>query len=104
MRLLRGRPERLTLGLAALAVATAGTVLAGEVAKLARRRAKETLEDLESDAEPTRLETAEHALLSAPRAASDTFTVAVEGFEAAPRHETALFNLLSGFLGGFALM
>ena len=31
-------------------------------------------------------------------------TVAVEGYAATPRHETVLFNLLSGFLGSFVLM
>ncbi len=99
------RPERLTWGLAALAVATAGTVVVGELAKLAKRRTQASLEELrEADEEPTRLETAEHAIIGTQRAASDTFTVVLEGIEAAPRQETALFNLLSGFLGGFALM
>ncbi len=30
--------------------------------------------------------------------------VAVEGYEEAPRHETILFNTLTGFVGAFALM
>ena len=30
--------------------------------------------------------------------------MAIEGYTAAPKGETILFNMLSGFLGGFALM
>jgi hypothetical protein len=43
------------------------------------------------------IETAEHAL-------GDSLTVAIEGYSAASRRETILFNLLSGFTGSFALM
>jgi hypothetical protein len=92
------RADRLTLGLAALAAGTAGTVIVGEIVRLARRRA---------EAEPATdsvLESAEHALGTAGRATQDTVTVAVEGYEAAPRGETVLFNILGGFVGGFALM
>jgi hypothetical protein len=35
-------------------------------------------------------------------AAADTVGVALEGYQAAPRSETVLFNMLSGFLGAFA--
>lgn len=92
------RADRLTMGLAAVAAATAGTVLLGELAKLARRRALEMPEG------ETVLDSAEHALAAAGEATSDTFTVAIEGYEATPRGETVLFNMLTGFVGGFALM
>ncbi len=101
----RGKADKLTLGLAVLAVATAGTVVAGEVARLAGRRTKERLEELIPDeVEPTVRETAEHAIIGTGQAAGDTVAVAIEGYEAAPHHETVLFNLLSGFLGGFVFM
>jgi hypothetical protein len=92
------RLDRLTLGLAGVALATAGTVMAGEVARLARRRARRT--------EPPAgvLGTAEQAIETAGRATQDTVAVLVEGYEATPRHETILFNLLSGFVFAFALV
>jgi hypothetical protein len=93
-----GRADRLTLGLAAVAVGTAGTVLAGEIAKLARRRAKEEPEAA------TVLDTAEQAIGAAGLATQDTAAVALEGYEATPRGETVLFNILTGFVGGFAFM
>lgn len=92
------RADRLTLGLAGIAAATAGTVLASELLRLARRRARER-----PDPEGV-LDSAEHALLSAGEATQDTVAVAVEGYVATPRGETVLFNMLSGFVGGFALM
>jgi hypothetical protein len=101
-RLLPGRTarraDRLTLGLAAVALTTAGTVIAGELARLTRRRAQ--------DAEPAEgvLDTAEHALSTAGMVTSDAVAVAVEAYEAAPRHEIVLFNMLFGFVGGFALV
>jgi hypothetical protein len=87
-----------TAGLAVLALGTVGTVLVGEVVRLARRRTR--------DEEPSAsvLETAEHAIETAGRAGRDTVAVALEGYEAAPRRETALFNLLSGFVLSFALV
>jgi hypothetical protein len=87
-----------TAGLAVLALGTAGSVMVAEVARLARRRS--------SDLEPAEsvLETAEHAIETAGRASRDTVAVAIEGYEAAPRRETALFNLLSGFVLSFALV
>ena len=94
------RADRLTLGLAGVAAVTVGGVLAGELAKLARRRAH----DREKAEGETVLDTAEHALVAAGEATSDTFAVALEGYEATPRGETVLFNMLSGFVGGFALM
>jgi hypothetical protein len=92
------RADRLTLGLAALAVGTAGTVAFGEVLRLARRRAAR-----EPTAE-TVLDTAEHALEAAGLATQDTVAVAVEGYEATPRGETVLFNMLTGFFAGFGGM
>jgi hypothetical protein len=90
----------LTLGLAAGAVATAGTVLAGHVIRMARRR----MAAEGSSQSATVLESAEHALGAATQATQDSITVALEGYQAAPKHETVLFNLLTGFTGSFALM
>ena len=92
------RADRLTVGLAGVALATAGTVVGGELLRLARRR--------RVDGEPTEgvFDTAEHAALVAGEAAQDTVVVAIEGYDATPRHETVLFNILSGFLAGFALV
>jgi hypothetical protein len=41
---------------------------------------------------------------AAPAAAVDTVGVALEGYSSAPRSETVLFNLLSGFLGAFGFV
>jgi hypothetical protein len=92
------RADRVTVGLAAMALGTVGSVMVGEVARLARRRY--------SGREPSEgvLETAEHAIETAGRASRDTVAVAIEGYEAAPRREAALFNLLTGFVLSFALM
>lgn len=84
--------ERVTVGIAAVAVAAAGTVIAGEVARLARRRRESKEEPPDSIGE------------AAGIAALDTVTVARKAYEAAPRHETVLFNILSGFLGAFTLI
>jgi hypothetical protein len=92
------RTDRLTLGLAGLALATAGTVIGGELLRLARRRGREA-----GSADGV-LDTAELAAAVAGEAAQDTVVVALEGYDATPRHETVLFNILSGFLGGFALV
>jgi hypothetical protein len=94
----RRRADRLTVGLAGLAVAMAGSVLAGEMARLARRRLRRR--------EPPAgvRETAEQALETAGRATQDTVAVAIEGYDATPRHETVLFNLLTGFVFAFALI
>lgn len=92
------RADRLTLGLAGLAAATAGTVLIGELMRLTRRRAHD-----KPQADSV-LDSAEHALVSATEATQDTVTVALEGYDATPRGETVLFNMLTGFVGGFALM
>ena len=92
------RADRLTLGLAGVALATAGTVVGGELLRLARRRTRQT------DTPEGVLDSAEQALAVAGEAAQDTVSVAIEGYDATPHSETVLFNMLSGFLGGFALM
>jgi hypothetical protein len=92
------RADRVTLGLAGVALATAGTVLGGELLRLARRRT------LATESAAGVLDTAEQALTVAGGAAQDTVAVAIEGYDATPHNETVLFNILSGFLGGFALV
>ena len=96
--------DRLTQGLAAIAIATAGTVVAGELVRLTRRRQRAVEADPEVESPSGVLETAELAFASTSLATQDTVTVALEGYHATPRHETVLFNLLSGFLGAFAVM
>lgn len=83
------RSERATLGLAAVALGGAGTVLAGQFGRMLRRRSHERGDGL---------------VEAAPVAALDTVGVAVSGYEATPRSETVLFNLLAGFLASFALV
>ena len=94
--------DRLTLGLGAAATATAGTVMGGELLRLARRRLRAAEADPEVASPTGVLETAEKALLSTGQATQDTVSVAIEGFRATPRHETVLFNLLAGFIGSLA--
>jgi hypothetical protein len=96
-RTARRQADRLTLSLAVAAVATAGTVIAWEGARMARRRAARS--------EPaTGLKGAERRLGTASRATQDTVAVLVEGYDATSRQETILFNLLTGFVGAFALI
>lgn len=105
MRLRRRREEpadRVTLGLAALAAGTVGTVAAGELAKLARRRVREAAADPAVPEPETVLETAEQAIVSTQLATQDAVAVAIEGYAATPRAETVLFNLLTGFTGALA--
>ena len=85
------RSERATVGLAAVALGGAGTVIAGQFGRMLQRRSH-AHDDGESLVE------------AAPAAALDTVGVAVSGYEAAPRSETVLFNLLAGFLGSFAFV
>jgi hypothetical protein len=87
------RADRATLALAGVAIGTAGIVLGGEVLKLARRRR-----------ESKQVKTPESPIVAAGLATRDTATVLAEGYEEAPRHETILFNTLTGFTGAFALM
>lgn len=85
------RSERATVGLAAVALGTAGAVLAGQFGRMLRRRSHEH-------------KAGDGLVEAAPAAALDTVGVAVSGYAAAPRSETVLFNLLAGFLGSFALV
>jgi hypothetical protein len=94
----RARADRLTLGLAGVALATAGTVVGGELMRLARQRRNV------AEVPETVRDSAERAIAVTGAAAQDTVTVAIEGYEATPRHETVLFNVLAGFVGGFALI
>lgn len=90
--------DRFTVGLAGLAALTAGSVILGEVVRLARRRAREEERDPHVAPSP------ETAIEAATTATQDTVAVAIEGYEAAPRGEAVLFNILTGFVGGFAVM
>jgi hypothetical protein len=83
--------ERATVGLAGVAIAAAGTVMASQFSRMFARRASQAHDP-------------EALLESAPAAAADTVGVAVRGYVEAPRSETVLFNLLAGFLGSFALV
>ena len=93
-RLARLGDEKLTVGLAALAIGTGGAVAVGELARRIRRRA------VEEGAAP--VPSPGEALHVAAQATQDTVRVAIEGYESASRRETVLFNLLSGFAGAFA--
>ena len=93
----RRRADRLTVGLAAAGDRHAGTV--SLVRSRGWRAGASAIGRPCADAAPTGvLETAEQALGTAGRATQDTVAVAVEGYEATPRHETVLFNLLTGFV------
>ena len=91
------RADRVTIGLAIGALATAGSVMLGELARFARRRAhaRTTATGV--------VETAGQALGTAALATQDTLVVAREGYESTPRQETVMFNLLSGFVLSFAV-
>jgi hypothetical protein len=86
------RTDRATVGLAVLALGAAGTLLSGELLRMARRR-----RDSGESATPANIVDA------AGFATRDTFAVARRGIRATPHHETALLNLLQGFLGAFAI-
>jgi hypothetical protein len=85
------RTDRITVGLAVAALAGAGSVIGGQFGRMLQRRRHER-------------DGGQGLIENAPVAALDTVGVAVEGYSAAPRAETVLFNLLSGFLGSFALV
>ena len=68
-----------------------GTLVTGEVLRLARRRR-----------ESRDAETPETLVDAAGLATRDTLAVARRGIIATPHHETVLFNILQGFLGAFA--
>jgi hypothetical protein len=71
-------------------------VIAWEGARMARRRAGRPRDAGGKGAE--------RHLETASRATQDTVAVLVEGYEATSRQETILFNLLTGFVGAFALI
>jgi hypothetical protein len=88
---LSGAGERVTVGLAVLAAATAGTVIASEVVRRAARRRQD-------DDIPNPSTAAEAAGL----ATIDSLQVARSAYKEASRREIVLFNILTGFLGSFA--
>ncbi len=91
------RPDPLTLALGVAAAATSGVVIGDQFLRLVRRRS--------ATADSTGvIETAEHAIEAATLATQDTVTVAREGYAAASRRETVLFNILSGFTGAFVFI
>ncbi|HEY8467904.1 MAG TPA: hypothetical protein VIL04_14000 [Solirubrobacterales bacterium] len=95
----RLEPDRLTLALAGVALATVGTVVGGELWRLAKRRLREA-----DESEPgTALDPVarQRALAATGR---DAVVVAREGLQATPRHELVLFNMLTGFVGAFAVV
>src|SRR5215216_2043473 len=86
------KAERATVGLAVFALGSAGTLIAGELVRMARRRR-----------ESRETETPENLVDAAGYATRDTFAVARRGIQATPHHETVLFNILQGFLGAFTI-
>jgi hypothetical protein len=94
----RTGPDPLTVGLGVAAGATAGSVILGQVWRLARRRTAEAPEPANV------IESAEYALGAATQAAQDSVTVAREGLAEASRGELVLFNMLSGFTGSILLV
>ena len=92
----QARIDRLTLGLAASAVLMSGAVLAGEFSRRYRLRLSERHPSSHLPEGPV------EAIQLAGRASQDTLLVAIEGYSAASRRETALFNLFTGFVGAFA--
>jgi hypothetical protein len=87
-----GAAERVTVGLAVVALGALGTLVTGEVLRMARRRR-----------ESRDAETPETLGEAAGLATRDTIAVARRGIRATPHHETVLFNMLQGFLGAFAI-
>jgi hypothetical protein len=86
------RYDRATVGLAVAAMATAGTVLAGHVVRMARRRLHTP-------------EVPDHTVLGATSHATvDSATVLAAGYDAGPHHEKVLFNLLTGFVFTFGFV
>lgn len=85
------RSERATVALAATTAISGAAVFAGQYGRMLRRRHQEH-------------RGGDGLIDTAPVAALDTVGVAVEGYSAAPRSETVLFNLLAGFLGSFSVV
>ena len=93
LRLLEGR---LTKALAATAAVASGAVLFGEAARRFRGRLAERHPEEEHALLP---DSPVEALQVAGQASQDTLLVAVAGYSAASRRETAMFNLFAGFVG-----
>jgi hypothetical protein len=93
-----GRADRVTVTLAAISAVTAGTVLGGELIRRFHRRVVRA--EAVGEGPPT---TTVEALATATEAGIDTVRVARAGYATAGRHETVLFNLLTGFTFSFAL-
>src|SRR6187397_2100191 len=85
------KADRMTVGLAVFAAGSLGTLVTGELLRMARRR-----RESRDAATPANLVDA------AGFATRDTLAVARRGISATPHHETVLFNILQGFLGAFA--
>jgi len=92
LRVLEGR---LTKGLALTAGLACGAVLGGEVVRRFRGRLAQRHPE---EGEALRPESTVEALQVAGQASQDTVLVAVAGYNAASRRETALFNLFVGFV------
>ena len=73
-------------------------MIAGEFQRRYRRRLEERHPEPDDSLRP---EGPVEALQVAGPASQDTLLVAIEGYSAASRRETALFNLFSGFVGAF---
>jgi hypothetical protein len=86
------KADRMTVGLAVFAAGSAGTLLTGELLRMARRR-----RESRDTATPANLVDA------AGYATRDTLAVARRGIRATPHHESVLLNILVGFLGAFAV-
>jgi hypothetical protein len=94
---LRAFEDRFTRVLAPIAVVTTGAVLLGEGIRRYRGRIAARRPD---DTHPLpRPESPAEALELAGLASQDTVRVAVTGYRAASRAETALFNMFAGFVG-----
>lgn len=79
-------------------MATAGTVMLGELARLARRRNRPvTIPAILHEGPEGTLETA-------GKATQDAVAVLFEGYGASSRTEKVLFNMLTGFVSAFALV
>jgi hypothetical protein len=83
------RADRTTFVLGGVATALAGTVLAGEIARVWRRGSA-----------PLPAETGE-PLLAAAEAVAETAAVATRGYRDVPARENALFNLFTSFVTTF---
>jgi hypothetical protein len=91
-RITERKAERVTVGLAIFAGGSLGTLLTGELLRLARRRR----ESRDTDTPATLVD-------AAGLATRDTVAVARRGIIATPQNETVLFNILEGFLSAFAI-